>query len=94
MLSIEDLDRLGELFDKNLTSARTTGIMGDAVYEKLEENSLGDMKRDIAGLKTDVAQLKTDVASMAEDVAKTPVIEREVRLINVNIAALRDYAAI
>lgn len=87
MLSIEDLDRLGELLDKKLTSARTTGIIGDAIYEKLEENSLGEMKRDIAGLKT-------DVASMAEDVAKIPVVEGEIRQINHRLERLEEHAGI
>ena len=60
----------------------------------MEANSLGDMKRDIAGLKTDVAQLNTDVDSLAEDVAKIPVIEGEIRQINQNIGALRDRAGV
>ena len=41
MLSIEDWDRFAELLDKKLTSARTTGILGDAICEKLEANSFG-----------------------------------------------------
>lgn len=54
--------------------------IADAVVDKLEANSLGDMKRDIA--------------SMAEDVAKIPLIEAEIRQINQNIAALREHAGI
>lgn len=54
--------------------------IADAVAKKLEENSLGDMKRDIA--------------SMADDVAKIPLIEAEIRGINQNIEALRDHAGI
>jgi len=54
--------------------------IADAVVEKLEANSLGDMKRDIA--------------SMAEDVAKIPLIEAEVREINQNVQDLREHAGI
>lgn len=54
--------------------------IADAVCKKLEANSLGEMKRDIA--------------SMAEDVAKIPQIEADIQDINQNIKALRDHAGL
>lgn len=50
--------------------------IADAVCRKLQENSLGDIQRDIA--------------SMAKDVAKIPLIEAEVRLINQRLQNLEE----
>lgn len=54
--------------------------IADRVAAKLEANSLGDLKRDVAG--------------MAEDVAKIPQIEAEIRVMNQNIQALREQAGV
>ena len=91
-LTKEDLRQIAEVVDDR--SDRSIDRIADAVTEKLEANSLGDMKRDIAGMKGDITGLKEDVASMGEDVAKIPLIEAEIRQINQNIAALREHAGI
>ena len=85
-LSGTDVGRIADAVHAKIDIDR----IAEAVVEKLEANSLGDMKRDIAGLKTDVAGLKTDVASMAEDVAKIPLIEEEIRQINLRLGAIEE----
>lgn len=65
-----------------------------SLYDRLEANSLGDMKRDIAGIKGRLDSLDERVDSMAEDVAKIPVIEGEIRQINQRLERLEGHAGI
>lgn len=62
----------------------------DRLVEKLEANSLGDLKREVAELKEDMADLKTDMAYVKARVAGS----EEIAVINENIQALREHAGI
>ena len=76
-LTANDRKWIQELLRSEITKSE------NRVVKKLETNSLGDMKRDIADLKGDMAYVKARVAG-----------SEEIAVMNENIRALRDHAGI
>ncbi len=61
--------------------------IADAVYKKLDENALGDIRDRLDGMDD-------RLDSMAEDLTKVMERTEEIPVINQNIAALREHAGI
>lgn len=84
-LTPEDLNRIGAVVDSRID--HSIDRIAGAVTEKLEANSLGDMKRDIGNMKG-------DIRSMAEDLTKVMERTEEIPLINQKIEALQNAVGI
>lgn len=61
--------------------------IADAVYRKLDENALSDIRSRLDGLEA-------TVGSMSEELSKVAQRTEEIPYINRNIAALREHAGI
>lgn len=76
-LTPEDLKQIGEVVDERID--RSLDRIADAVTEKLEANSLGDMKRDIASLNERVDSMAEDLTKVVERTEEIPHINRRLR---------------
>ena len=82
----EDVKRIANAVCERFKSNPPLAI-ADAVYQKLDENALSDIRG-----RLDRMDVKID--SMAEDLTKVMERTEEIPLINENIAALREHAGI
>lgn len=56
----------------------------ERVYKRIEDGALSDLRKD-------VVSITERIDGMAEDVAKIPVIEGEIRAMNMSLKAIRDH---
>ena len=66
----------------------------ERVYTRIKKNALGEVTGRLDGIDKRLDGMDETISSMAEDVAKMPVIEAEIRLVNQNVEAIRDYHGI
>jgi hypothetical protein len=83
-LAGRDIQRIADAVAERFDRDPPQGIV-DAVYKKLDENALTD-------IRDRLDRIEADISSMAEDMAKIPQIEGEMRVMNENMTTLLTHA--
>ena len=83
-LAGRDIQRIADAVAERFDRDPPQGIV-DAVYKKLDENALTD-------IRDRLDRIEADISSMAGDMAKIPQIEGEMRVMNENMTTLLTHA--